>query len=49
MLDNYIAVRDALDLTQDEIVTLAKNSIGASFLEDAAKDKWLAQIDRAAS
>ena len=49
VLDNYIAVRDALNLTQDEIVTLAKNSIGASFLDDAAKDKWLAQIDRAAS
>ena len=49
VLDNYIAVRDALNLTQDEIVALAKNSIGASFLDDAAKDKWLAQIDRAAS
>jgi len=49
VLDNYIAVRDALDLTRDEIVTLAKNSITASFLDDVAKDKWRAQIDRAAS
>lgn len=49
VLDNYIAVRDALDLTLDEIVTLAKNSITASFLDDVAKDKWRAQIDRAAS
>lgn len=49
VLDNYIAVRDALDLTRDEIVTLAKNSITASFLDDAAKDKWRAQIDLAES
>lgn len=49
VLDNYVAVRDALDLSQDEIVTLAKNSITASFLDDAAKDKWRAEIDRAAS
>jgi adenine deaminase len=49
VLDNYIAVRDALDLTQDEIVTLAKNSITASFLDDATKETWLAAIDRAAS
>jgi adenine deaminase len=49
VLDNYIAVRDALGLSQDEIVILAKNSITASFLDEAAKDKWLAQIDRAVS
>jgi hypothetical protein len=30
-------------------VTLAKNSITASFLEDAAKDKWRTKIDLAAS
>tara|TARA_R110002072_G_scaffold63634_1_gene158091 strand:+ start:2687 stop:3694 length:1008 start_codon:yes stop_codon:yes gene_type:complete len=47
VLDNYLAVRDALDLAQDEIVTLAKNSITASFLEDGSKAKWLAAIDRA--
>lgn len=45
VLENYIAVRDALDLSQDEIVTLARNSITASFLHDAAKNTWLAKID----
>lgn len=45
VLDNYVAVRDALDLSRDEIVTLARNSIEASFLDDAAKAKWLGQID----
>lgn len=45
VVDNYIAVRDALDLTQDEIVTLAKNSITASFLDEEAKARWLAKID----
>ena len=49
VVDNYIAVRDALDLTQDEIVTLAKNSITASFLDEEAKASWLAQIDPHAS
>ncbi|CAN0541847.1 unnamed protein product, partial [Laminaria digitata] len=47
VLDNYIAVRDALDLSQDEMVTLAKNSIVASFLDDGAKKKWLSAIEAA--
>lgn len=45
VLANYTAVRDALALMQDEIVTLAKNSIIASFLDDGDKTKWLAAID----
>jgi adenine deaminase len=45
VLDNYIAVRDALGLSRDEIVTLARNSISASFLDDVAKDSWRAKID----
>jgi len=45
VLDNYIAVRDALDLSQDEVVTLARNSIVASFLDEEAKENWLAAID----
>lgn len=48
VLDNYIAVRDALDLSQDEIVTLARNSIVASFLDDGNKAKWLKEIEAAA-
>ena len=48
VLDNYIAVRDALGLSRDEIVTLARNSIVASFLEDAAKNKGLTAVETAA-
>lgn len=48
VLDNYIAVRDALGLSQDEIVTLARNSITASFLDEGSKEKWLTAIDNAA-
>ncbi|MFT5487817.1 MAG: adenosine deaminase [Paracoccaceae bacterium] len=47
VLENYIAVRDALDLSQDDIVTLARNSIIASFLDDAAKKTWLTAIESA--
>lgn len=49
VLDNYIAMRDALDLTQDEIVTLAKNSIAGSFLDEREKAKWLTKIDEVAA
>ena len=49
VLDNYTAVRDALNLSRDEIVTLAKNSITASFLDGHAKAKWLGGIDALAS
>jgi adenosine deaminase len=45
VLDNYIAVRDALHLTRDKIVTLAKNSITGSFLDEGTKARWLAEID----
>ena len=47
--DNYIAVRDALDLTKDDIVTLAKNSIVASFLDDVAKTRCLDRIEEVAA
>lgn len=48
VLDNYIAVRDALDLSQAEIITLVKNSIVASFLDADAKKSWQTAIDNAA-
>ena len=43
--DNYKAVADALSLTRDEIVTLAKNSFLGSFLSDADKARHLVAID----
>jgi len=42
---NFIAVADALDLTRDEIVTLARNSFTGSFLDAANKARHLAAID----
>lgn len=48
VLDNFIAVRDALGLSRDEIVTLARNSIMASFLDDGDKAEWQAKIDAVA-
>lgn len=43
--DNYRAVHDALNLNENELITLAKNSFSGSFLEDAEKQKQLDTID----
>ena len=45
VLENYLAVQDALGLTRADLATLARNSVEGSFLEDAAKRRWLAVID----
>lgn len=42
---NYRAIADALDLSKDELLTLARNSFTGSFLDDADKAKHLAAID----
>jgi adenine deaminase len=42
---NFIAVADALDLSRDEIITLARNSFAGSFLDAADKARHLAAID----
>lgn len=41
---NFVAVADALDLTRDELVTLARNSFTGSFLSDAEQAPHLAAI-----
>lgn len=48
MNDNFRAVADALDLTADEIVTLARNSFTGSFLSPADQARHLAAIEEAA-
>ena len=48
LLDNLIAVRDALHLNTENIVTLAKNSITASFADEEDKARWIEDIDSAA-
>ena len=49
VLDNYAAARDALDLSADDLVTLARNSITASWANEAQKKRWLAEIDAMAT
>jgi adenine deaminase len=43
--DNFVAVADALAMTRDEAVALARNSFVASFLDDAERARRLAEID----
>jgi adenosine deaminase len=43
--DNYYAVRQALALSDEELAMIARNSFGASFLDDAAKANYLAEVD----
>ncbi len=43
--ENYTAMQEALGLTPEEIVTLARNSFEASFLSRAEKDAYLARLD----
>lgn len=45
---NYVETALALNLTVDEIVTIAKNSFRASFLPEAQKAAWINQIDEIA-
>lgn len=47
--DNYIAVADALHLTKDEIIQLAKNSFEASFITDGEKRAFLKKVEEASS
>jgi adenine deaminase len=48
VLENYLAVQRALDLSKADMALLARNSIEASFLSAPEKRRWLAVIDRAA-
>lgn len=49
VLDNYLACAQALDLSHDELVTLAANSLNASFLPAAEKSKLLDRLTLAAT
>jgi adenine deaminase len=43
--DNYAATTSALKLTDDEVLQVARNSFVASFLDDAARQRHLDEID----
>ena len=49
VLDNYVAIAEALDLSKAQLAQLARNSFEASFLDAANKQKWLAKIDTLAA
>lgn len=44
MNDNFIAITEALDLTENELTQLAINSFEASFISDAQKKAWKDKI-----
>lgn len=46
MNDNFFAIQQALDLTNDELKQLAINSFEASFISDEEKQKWIAEIQK---
>ena len=46
--DNYRAVHQALDLSEQDIITLAKNSFASSFLDDKQKQRAMDAVDSAA-
>lgn len=45
VLDNYVAAQHELNMSRDEMIQLARNSIEASFLSDADKQPWLRKLD----
>ncbi len=45
--DNFQQAAAALSLTEDDIVTLARNSFVASFIDDATRRDYLAELDAA--
>ena len=49
LLDNFVAVADALELETADLVTLARNSIEGSFLDEPVKKTHLDRLDRIAA
>jgi adenosine deaminase len=43
--DNYLATADALQLSRDELVALARNSFTASFAAAQIKQRWLDEVE----
>jgi adenosine deaminase len=43
--DNFIAVQEALGLTDRDVTMLARNSFEAAFLGPADKSRWIAAVD----
>ena len=45
LLENYLAVQEALALSREQLTLLARNSVEASFLAPADKRRWLEAIE----
>ena len=43
--ENYVALVEKAGLTSEEVVTLAKNSFEASWVSDADRERFLAEVD----
>ncbi|MEU7139309.1 adenosine deaminase [Nocardia sp. NPDC046473] len=43
--DNFDGIRDALDLTVDQLRTLARNSFEASFIDEPTRARYLNEVD----
>ncbi|GGB85966.1 adenine deaminase [Marinobacterium zhoushanense] len=48
LLDNYLAVRDALGMTREQAVQLARNSLTSSFLDGDSLNNHLARLEQLA-
>ena len=46
MNDNFVAIQQALDLSNEELKQLAINSFEASFISDDEKQKWIAEVKK---
>ncbi len=46
---NFLGVAEALNLSKAELITLAKNSFRASWLDESDKVRWMTNIDRYAA
>ena len=44
LIKNYVDTAEALDLSKEEILKLAKNSFKASFLGEHEKKRWIAEL-----
>lgn len=47
MNQNFINLYENIELTEDDIVTLVKNSFRSSFIDDSLKQQYLARVDAA--
>ena len=45
---NFLEIAQALDLSRGDLVTLARNSLHASFVTQAERAPWLAELEAVA-